>query len=118
MSGGAGADVIDGGAGNDAIAGGAGNDSLVGGAGDDVFTFGASSGNDTVDGGTGGGWTDVLQIDNPGDFGVDWTVEFETGSTIEQQTESFLELTSDASGTINLADGSEISFEGIERIEW
>ena len=116
LTGDSGVNVLSGGAGNDTLTGGAGNDTLTGGAGSDLFMFGAGSGTDTVSGGDGGGWTDTVQLDNPGTYGVDWTVTFESGS-IEEQTATYLDLTSDASGTINLSDGSQIIFDGIERIE-
>jgi len=37
---------------------------------------------------------------------------------IENQTANSLDLSDDASGTINLSDGSEIVFENIERVDW
>lgn len=110
------ADVLTGDGAANLLSGGAGNDTLIGGTGNDLIT--GDAGNDTIDGGAGGGWTDTVEIDNPGTFGVDWTVELNNGSSIEEQAANYLELTSDANGTINLSDGSEITFEGIERIEW
>ena len=112
------ADTLTGDSGANVLTGGAGNDTLTGGAGDDIFMFSAGSGSDTVYGGNGGGWTDTVELANPGTFGTDWTVSFDGGSSIEEQTQTYLDLTSDASGTINLSDGSQIIFDGIERIEY
>ncbi|PPR23862.1 MAG: hypothetical protein CFH39_00342, partial [Alphaproteobacteria bacterium MarineAlpha10_Bin2] len=88
------------------------------GDGDDIFMIGAGDGNDTIDGGAGSAWTDTIDLDNPGDSGTDWTIDLDPGSTIENQTANSLDLSDDASGTINLSDGSEISFENIERFDW
>jgi len=116
LEGGAGADMIAGGGGDDTITGGLGDDTLVGGGGDDLLLFEMGDGSDMVDGGIGD--TDVLHLENVGDFGLDWTISFDTGSEIAQQSAGLLELSQDASGTISLSDGSEIAFEGIEAIEF
>jgi hypothetical protein len=42
----------------------------------------------------------------------------DSGSEIEASGADFLDLTDDASGSITLEDGSVISFDGLERIEW
>lgn len=44
-------------------------------------------------------------------------VELASGS-IEEQADGYVALSDDASGTITLSDGSELQFDGIERIEW
>jgi len=89
---------------------------ISGGGGNDVMSGG--DGNNTIDGGADSAWTDTIDLDNPGDFGTDWTIDLDPGSTIENQTANSLDLSDDASGTINLSDGSEISFENIERFDW
>ncbi len=71
-----------------------------------------------LDGGAGSAWTDTIDLDNPGDFETDWTIDLDPGSSIENETANSLDLSDDASGTINLSDGSEISFENIERFDW
>ena len=48
---------------------------------------------------------------------MDWTLELDSGS-IDGSDMSSYDLSEDASGTITFADGSEISFDNIERIEW
>jgi len=44
-------------------------------------------------------------------------VSLDSGS-IQSSDDDEMVLSEDASGIITLTDGSEISFEGIERIEW
>ena len=128
LQGGTGEDTLDGGSGVDAIFGGAGDDTLDGGAGDDrlygeggsdLFIFAEGNGNDLVSGGQGGGWTDVIQLENAsgGAPTAGWTYVIDQG-TVETSGADFLDLSEDAAGSITLADGSEVSFEGIERIEW
>ena len=46
-----------------------------------------------------------------------WTYVITQGS-VESSGADFLDLSEDAAGTVTLADGSEVTFEGIERIEW
>jgi hypothetical protein len=119
LDGGAGADDIKGGKGDDIIRGGAGNDVIDGEDGNDLFLFGSGDGDDTIKGG-GNGWTDTIRLEN--DDGTtlssdDWTLTLDGGS-IQSQDGDSIDLSEDASGIITLTDGSEISFEGIERIEW
>jgi Ca2+-binding RTX toxin-like protein len=119
LAGGMGDDTISGGAGDDTLTGDAGSDLLVGGAGDDVFLFGAGDDDDTVQGGLAGGWTDTIMLDGvTGDYLTgDWTLTLTSGS-IEGVTSDALNLSQDAEGTIIIADGSTVSFEGIEQIQW
>ncbi|MEK9722917.1 MAG: hypothetical protein VW405_05460, partial [Rhodospirillaceae bacterium] len=58
---------------------------------------------DGVDGGPGGdsGWT--LQVDGDGGY---------------TETESGIEFDAEASGVITLSDGSELTFDGVEKLEW
>lgn len=115
----AGINVIDGGAGNDTIRGGGGNDTLTGGSGSDTFVIGEGDGFDTVSGGVGGGWTDTIQLQNAdlSDVGDGWTVSLTTGS-VQSDDGDMMTLSNDAAGTITLEDGTQIAFEGIERIEY
>ncbi|MDV7340568.1 cadherin-like domain-containing protein [Terasakiella sp. A23] len=118
IDGGAGNDRITGTDGDDLIIGGAGNDRLDGGEGNDIFHFGEGSGNDIVDGGE--GWMDTVELINEDGTAVsedDWTIELSSGS-IEEQAEGYMELSNDAEGTITFADGSELTFDGVERFEW
>lgn len=116
ISGGLGGDQLFGGAGNDTLDGGAGDDTLVGGEGNDLFTFGASGGNDNVQGGD--GWLDTVQLDGvDGAPGDGWSLELDEGSVVEQ-ADGYVALTNDASGTITMDNGDQIQFDGIERIEW
>jgi environmental stress-induced protein Ves len=117
----AGADTLYGGAGDDTLIGGAGDDILRGEAGSDVAYFGVGSGRDDFDGGAGGGWTDTVIIQNagmgPGQGG--WTVVLDNGTELTSTLASgTLELGQDVSGTIVMADGSEMTFDNLERITW
>ena len=80
-----------------------------------------AGGNDVITGGD-GGWTDTIEVTNiAGDAAPEasWTVTIDGGGTETIDTEAgFLELGSDRSGSIVFSDGTEVSFEGIERIEW
>lgn len=120
-----GADCISGNAGNDILVGGAGDDSLHGGDGSDLFMYGLGDGNDTVYGGAGSCWTDVIDlggdacVSSAGDYCTDWTVTVTTGTVENVITEEGrLELSQDASGTIDFADGSKIDFAQVEEIRW
>ena len=138
LDGGAGNDRLYGDAGNDALDGGTGNDRLYGGDGDDVLKGGAGNdraygeggndtyvmdllgGNDSFSGGDGGGWTDVIDVsemtmidpDNP------WTIEVDGAQVEYDLAAGALEMNPDTAGVITFGDGSELSFDGVERIEW
>jgi Ca2+-binding RTX toxin-like protein len=110
-------DVVEGGSGKDFLSGGAGNDVLNGGADSDTFLIGVGGGNDSIDGGTGS--KDTIVITNEDGTVADpseWTVELSQG-TFEQGSDR-MEFSSDAVGTITLADGSVTSFQNVERIDW
>ncbi|WP_420904927.1 hypothetical protein [Candidatus Magnetaquiglobus chichijimensis] len=123
LTGGDGNDILAGGAGNDILDGGAGNDVMTGGDGNDIFILRAGGGSESVQGGIGAGWTDAVRLEgvnaapsthlaNVGD----WTLE--THADYHVVTGGAIEFDSgDASGVITLWDGSQIAFEGIERIE-
>ncbi|MEM9634512.1 MAG: hypothetical protein AAGA50_24495, partial [Pseudomonadota bacterium] len=120
-----GQDTIVGGAGDDVIVGGADADNLVGGDGSDLFMYGLGDGNDSITGGTGSAWTDVIDLGGgpgitaAGDYGTDWTVTVTEGSITNTDLENGrLELTEDAYGSIEFADGSKVDFAQIEEIRW
>ncbi|WNJ98798.1 cadherin-like domain-containing protein [Thalassospiraceae bacterium LMO-JJ14] len=118
MYGGAGDDTLIGGDGNDIMEGGAGDDVALGGQGDDLFIFGAGDGADYFDGGN--GWSDTIQLDGVdggpgGDSG--WTMQLDDGATYTESEDGIV-FDSEASGKIELADGSELTFEGVEKLEW
>ncbi len=108
-----------GGDGNDTLQGLGGDDTLSGGNGSDTFIFGEGDGNDTVHGGDGGGWTDAIVLQNADNSAVGggWSVDLTNGS-VSADDGSSMTLTNDAAGTITLEDGSVISFDGIERIDY
>ena len=120
ISGLAGNDSLYGGDGDDRISGGDGNDVLYGQDGNDLFIFGEGNGNDTIYGGTGTSWTDVVDLQSNtglGDQGTDWTVKVTSGSIIESN-ENSMTLSDDADGVIVLQDGSELQFRDIEVVQW
>ncbi|MBF0273544.1 MAG: cadherin-like domain-containing protein, partial [Magnetococcales bacterium] len=122
LTGGAGNDILTGGTGNDILDGGTGNDVMMGNDGNDIFLLRAGGGNDSVQGGMGNGWTDVVRLEGvdaiPGvqlDHVGNWTLETSADYTMVDGAIQF--DAGDASGVITLWDGSQIAFEGIERIE-
>ncbi|OSM04093.1 hypothetical protein [Magnetofaba australis] len=129
LTGTSGNDWLEGGAGDDILTGGAGDDFMVGDAGNDLFIFGMNEGSDFISGGD--GYTDVIRMDGMssdpvmelGDVG-DWTINTEDGYTYVPGSESGEEFDAivfddaDAAGSITLEDGSEIDFDGIEKIMW
>jgi Ca2+-binding RTX toxin-like protein len=120
LTGNDGNNVLNGGAGNDVLNGGVGNDTLIGGTGSDVFVQMRGQGSDVVNGGSGGSWTDVIQIDNSfGSLqpGADWTVTLTSGSIVSQGADALV-FSSDADGMINFSDGSKVEFTDIERVQW
>ncbi|RRS34952.1 MAG: hypothetical protein NV67_11930, partial [Gammaproteobacteria bacterium (ex Lamellibrachia satsuma)] len=122
LKGGAGDDELKGGKGDDQLYGGAGDDVIKGEAGDDTYFFNPFDGNDIFHGGDGGGWTDAIHLDATADPNADpnnpWTIEVD-GQLMEYDLAAHaLELNPDTAGVVTLADGSELAFDGIERIEW
>ncbi len=122
IHGGAGDDTINAGDGDDVIYGGAGSDIAYGEAGDDIYVFAEGDlGNDAFYGGA--GWADEIEVTSAdgtnGPVDGPWTVEIDGGSTtVVTDAAGVLNLTADSSGTITLADGSELIFEGVDRITW
>ena len=76
-------------------------------------------GNDTFHGGDGGSWTDTidLQASDGGAPAAGWTMVLDQGS-IENSEADYYELTNDSSGTITMDDGTEIAFDGVDKITW
>ena len=113
---------IDAGSGNDVITVGTGADQLSGGDGHDTFVMGLDQDWNVVQGGEGGGWTDVIQLDgfSGSDSQQGWTLTLDDGSTISSTDEDLNEmlLSDDSSGTIVFDDGGTIEFDGIEKIVW
>jgi hypothetical protein len=128
-SGGAGDDLIMGKKGDDWLEGGLGDDTLEGGHGDDTFAFS----NADFDG---NGWTDVVdgqgQNGNPAsDYDtIDlssvtqaWTLEVDGAGAGAESTnltspQEYTQGGAEFSGTISFADGSEIVFDNIEKVDW
>ena len=120
LEGGEGYDTLDGGRGDDQLDLGADGGEAIGGAGSDVLFFEMGDGSASFDGGTGGGWTDAIQLDAPpvADGDVAWTVAVD-GETVDvDPSAGVLDLAPDTNGVITFSDGSELIFEGVERIEW
>ncbi|MDP6709033.1 MAG: hypothetical protein QF893_22045 [Alphaproteobacteria bacterium] len=118
LYGGDGKDSLHGGAGDDTLDGGAGADSIFGGDGSDALIFASGAESDYFSGGEAGGWTDVIQVQGEAaPPGGDWTVDLTEGSVLETGAD-YLVLSEDTAGTVTLSDGSDLTFEGVERIEW
>ncbi len=113
------ADSLIGDANDNTLQGLGGDDTLTGGDGSDTFIVGEGGGNDTVHGGTGGGWTDIISLQNADGSAVGggWTVNLTNGSVTETTADQ-LTLSEDSAGTISLDDGSLITFDGIDLINW
>ncbi len=115
--------VLTGGAGNDQLMGYAGNDTLYGDAGADLFIMNVGAGVDTVFGGAGGGWIDVIALRDSvnvtydGGFPGDWTMVLTSGQVIGTEAEAF-NLSADAAGYLENTDGTRVNFSEIEQIRW
>jgi Ca2+-binding RTX toxin-like protein len=119
-----GQDTLYGGSGDDLLVGGKGDDALYGGDGSDMFLYTLGDGNDTVSGGAGSSWIDILELGDGsatplGDYGTDWTVTITQGSILsDDSANGHLDLSQDAAGYIDMQDGSRIDFQEIEQIQW
>ena len=109
--------ILTGGAGDDTLQGLGGGDTLYGGLGSDTFIVGEGDGNDIIDGGAAGGWTDSITLQNAdaSAVGSGWTLSLTSGSEVSD-VGSVKTLSSDAAGTITLEDGTQIAFQNIESI--
>ena len=116
----AGDDTISGGQGNDKLSGGAGDDIVYGNEGNDHYYFSPFEGNDEFHGGE--GWTDTIHIDATADPNADpdnpWTITVDGEELEYDLAAGALELDPDTSGIVTLSDGSELSFSGVDSIEW
>ncbi|MET0014544.1 MAG: immunoglobulin-like domain-containing protein, partial [Sedimenticola sp.] len=120
---GAGNDQMRGGEGDDRFVAGEGNDRAIGGEGNDLFEADPFSGSDYFSGGEGGGWTDVIQLNADAvpagsDPDAPWSIEVDGEQVQYDIADHALSLDPDASGVITFSDGSELTFDGVERIEW
>ena len=112
LDGGAGNDTLIGNAGNDTLVGGTGNDVMLGGDSDDVFLLiNAQLGRDDIQGGAGYDTIDLTAKTQ------NWTVVIDKGS-MTQGTDNAFDLSADSSGFISYEDGSQIAFQGIERLQF
>ena len=124
LYGGEGSDTLRGGTGDDTIESGPGDDQAQGNAGNDVFLFGTGDGSDSFAGGT-GAWTDTIHLEdvNQGptataDTPGSWVLETNKSYSLDLDNKTITFDQNNASGTITLADGSELSFSQVEKIEW
>ncbi|MET0085235.1 MAG: immunoglobulin-like domain-containing protein, partial [Sedimenticola sp.] len=100
-----------------------GSDVVYGGEGSDTMVVEPFGGSDYFSGGEGGGWTDVIQLNADGvpagsDPDTPWTIEVDGEQVQYDIADHALSLDPDASGVITFSDGSELTFDGVERIEW
>ncbi|GAB2203453.1 hypothetical protein ROS1_02680 [Roseibium sp. ROS1] len=118
-------DLIYGGAGDDVIRGGAGDDVLSGGDGSDLFAYMLGDGHDSIYGGAGGSWIDIVDLSKAADgtdigtYGVDWSITMTEGS-IESIDAAAGEITlsQDSGGYIEFADGGRIDFTDLEGVQY
>ncbi|WP_417686851.1 beta strand repeat-containing protein [Roseibium sp.] len=118
-----GQDTIYGMDGDDLIVGGTRDDILFGGDGSDVFSYAMGDGNDTVYGGAGGSWIDIIDLNDGGtvlgDYGTDWNVTVTSGTINNvDMMNGEITLSDDAAGYIDLNDGARIEFTDIESIQF
>jgi|GEM_PF-3199689 len=115
-------DEITGTSNDDIIYGFAGDDVLAGGDGNDIFIFDQGDGNDSVNGGAGDGWVDSIDLsayaEDASDPSSPWQIEVDGAAVDYDINASLLELGDDVSGVIQFDDGSQLTFENIENIEW
>jgi len=110
-------DILIGGDGDDVIFGGSGKDDLQGGDGDDNFIMGAGFGRDDVDGGEEFDTITLVGVLTQGDVDdlSSW-LTLDSGGSGSITAEGVISLGADASGTIDLGGGNEITFQNIEQI--
>jgi Ca2+-binding RTX toxin-like protein len=104
--------------GDDIIDGGTKNDTIDSGAGDDLFIFSAGDGSDYFNGGD--GWSDTVQlggVDSGPSVDSGWALQVE-GGVGDTETENGIEFDEEVAGSITLSDGSELTFDGVEKLEW
>ncbi|MCB9946424.1 MAG: cadherin domain-containing protein [Rhodospirillaceae bacterium] len=116
LRGGTGNDTLHGENGDDYLDGGDGDDWLYGGAGSDTFLVGEGLGDDTISGGA--GYTDTIRLaEEYGGFESGWQLSLSSGE-LQSQAADYLTLSADSAGKITFSDGTEVMFDGIEKIEW
>ena len=120
ITGSAGDDSILGGSGNDILRGGAGNDTLDGGRGDDYFVFGAGdfeggAWTDAIDGGANRDTIDLRHVEQ------DWTLSIDGQGEVASSDGGGQSHYVDAdgfSGSIEFDDGSTVTFQNVEKVDW
>ncbi len=100
---------------------------MLGFDGSDVFHLIEGDGNDFVHGGEGGSWTDTISITGDPNGAVsidgttatigDWTMVLDEGSFSSSDASS-VTLSQDSSGYIEFDDGSRLTFQDIESVQW
>ena len=103
------------------IIGGKGNDNAYGLEGHDTYVYTSGDGNDYFHGGSGGSWTDTIELSNihTGPAEGNWSLVVTNSAeyTIDSQNQE-ITFDSAASGTITLSSGEELSFDEVEKIIW
>ena len=103
------------------MSGGRGDDTMTGDLGNDEFAFsdsdfGGGVWTDVVDGGAGN--ADTIDLSN---VTQGWSLDVDSDLTIEATEASNPSQYADAggiSGTITFDDGSTITFDNIEKVDW
>ncbi len=116
LIGGAGDDTLSGGDQSDVLVGGTGDDTVDGGSGNDVFVFRMGDGHDTVSGGSGDDTIMLVGADGGSPDPSDWSLNLTSGSASWSMDN--VSLSADAAGTITFTDGSSMTFDGVETIDF
>ncbi|MBT6362284.1 MAG: DUF4114 domain-containing protein, partial [Rhodospirillaceae bacterium] len=116
LFGGDGDDTLDGGSSDDFLVGGAGNDVAIGGSGEDVYVFRPGDGQDVFEGGSGDDTIVLLNDEGALADRSEWTLNLTSGSY--EESDDKIEFSGGAEGTIEFADGSTLSFNGVQSIDW
>jgi len=103
---------------DDVIKTSASDDSELGGSGYDLFIFGSSAGADYFDGDN--GCFDSAQLDDVSSGPAEesgWTFKVEDGGG-STELENSMKIDTGASGVITLLGGLELTFGGVDSIQW
>ncbi|MEJ2622256.1 MAG: hypothetical protein P8163_19000 [Candidatus Thiodiazotropha sp.] len=75
-------------------------------------------GADYFEGGSSNGWTDVVQLNPDADPSNPWVISVDGEQVQYDIADHALSVDPDASNAITFSDGSELTIDGIDRIEW
>ncbi|MEW5009944.1 MAG: hypothetical protein RPT25_13460, partial [Cycloclasticus sp.] len=82
----------------------------------DSFIFEHHSGSDIFHAGE--GWTNSVQLEATEDSDNPWEIAVDDAQREYDLAADALELQPDTSGVVTMADGSELSLDGVEEVKW